>query len=100
MTTLQLRRLKKLNALGLNDQQIAEEIGASGSQVYYWRHYKLRLPCYGRTRRRPYSDYTIYDGKGMSGRLARHRSAQKRSGVRCTVFMRWQAGQKSAGMAA
>lgn len=64
MTTLQLRRLKTLNALGLNDQQIAEEIGASGSQVYYWRHYKLRLPCYGSTRRRPYSDYTIYDREG------------------------------------
>lgn len=43
MTTKQLQRIRDLNRQGLNDRQIAEDLGCSLSTAHYWRT-KLELP--------------------------------------------------------
>ena len=62
MTTKQIQRLKALYAEGRNDLQIAEELGITKSQVFYWRKEKLGLPA--RHRRRKRKEYTIFDRAG------------------------------------
>lgn len=58
MTTKVLAKIKELHAQGLNDRQIAEQIGKSTGVVEYWRK-KMGLKA--NRSYEPVKHYTIYD---------------------------------------
>ena len=61
LTTKTISEIARLNAEGLNDEEIADVLGMKRCTVHYWRSIKLGLPNTGhyRTAKR----FTVYDGK-------------------------------------
>ena len=61
MTIRELNAIKRLNAEGKSDQQIAEELGMKASQVRQARYY-YKLP-FNKAEREPFRYYTVWNAK-------------------------------------